>query len=58
VAIGNLTAPNDFDDFNKLGQMKVTSDNLEVTLLVDSKVFRANLSPKGTEELYLSECAH
>ncbi|MCH3995275.1 MAG: hypothetical protein LKE54_09575 [Prevotella sp.] len=54
VAIGNLTAPNDFDDFNKLGQMKVTSDNLEVTLLVDSKVFRANLSPKELKN-YISQ---
>ncbi|MCI1550353.1 MAG: hypothetical protein LKH70_11285 [Prevotella sp.] len=47
VAIGNLTAPNDFDDFNKLGQMKVTRDNLEVTLLVSPKAFRADLDPKA-----------
>lgn len=46
VAIANLTVPNDFDDFSKLGEMTVDKDNLTVTLLVDSKAFDARLTPK------------
>ncbi len=54
VAIGNLTAPNDFDDLNKLGQMTVTRNNLKVVLLVDPKVFRADLDTK-TLKSYIAQ---
>ncbi|MDD4730172.1 MAG: hypothetical protein PHN55_15650 [Dysgonamonadaceae bacterium] len=53
VAIGNLTAPNDFDELNKLGQMKVTRDNLEVVLLVNPKAFRADLDLKTLKSYIL-----